>query len=173
MNRIDSSTPGEPTGSVATIPCPTGCLATCSLRKAAVDIASGRRGAKDSLTRCEVEGFLSLKPGHRIVAWDHETGEVWHGAVDVPFPELGFVWVFADLGERKLLDISVHTVWRSDTSDVCGHGAKKLATVSVQSATKKYPVNCVCLPHFLDMQGTHRPADSGIKARRWGCPEPR
>ena len=75
---------------------------------------------KDSLTGCEVETFLSLEPGHRIVALDHETGEVRRGWVDAPFPQHGFVWVFTELGERKLLDIALHTVWRPDTPQVCG-----------------------------------------------------
>ena len=64
-------------------------------------------GSRDSLTRCEVEMFLSVDRGHRTAVKDHETGESWHGSVDLTFPEQGFVWVISDLGERKLLDITV------------------------------------------------------------------
>ena len=51
--------------------------------------------------------FLSVDRGHRTAVKDHETGESWHGSVDLTFPEQGFVWVISDLGERKLLDITV------------------------------------------------------------------
>ncbi|MFK4298785.1 hypothetical protein ABH924_003958 [Arthrobacter sp. GAS37] len=105
---------GESTVNVVLGACPTAGQATCWLPKPVANLASGRNGSKDSLTRCEVEAYLSLAPGHRITVLDHETGEVWRGWVDVPFPQHGFVWVFTDLGERKLLDIGLHTVWRSD-----------------------------------------------------------
>ena len=62
---------------------------------------------------------MSLARGHRITVRDHETGALWRGWVDMPFPEHGFVWVITDVGERKLLDIGVHTVWRPDQSGAC------------------------------------------------------
>jgi hypothetical protein len=51
---------------------------------------------------------------------DHETWELWCGWVDMTFPEQGLVWIIRDFGERKLLDISKHTVWRADESRTCG-----------------------------------------------------
>jgi hypothetical protein len=36
------------------------------------------------------------------------------------FPEHGFVWAITDVGERKLLDIGVHTLWRPEESGACG-----------------------------------------------------
>lgn len=100
--------------------CPTAGQTPCSLRKAAAYLAAERNGPKGSLTRCEVEAFLLLAPGHRVVVLDHETGEVWRGSVDAPFPQHGFVWVFTDLGERKVFDIALHTVWQSDMPHVSG-----------------------------------------------------
>lgn len=41
------------------------------------------------------------------------------------FPEHGFVWVITDVGERKLLDIGVHTVWRPDQSGACSSVRRK------------------------------------------------
>jgi hypothetical protein len=70
--------------------------------------------------RCEIEVLLSLAPGHRIAVSDHGTGEFWRGSVDVTFPEHGFIWVFTDLGERKLLDVAIHTIWRLDLLWACG-----------------------------------------------------
>jgi len=106
---------GETTDSLMLVACPAAGQAPCSLRKAAAKFASERKGPKDNLTGCEVEAFLLLAPGLRVVVLDHETGEVWRGSVDETFPQQGFVWVFTDLGERKLFDIALHTVWRSDT----------------------------------------------------------
>lgn len=90
------------------------------LHTAVLDAASRRNGLKEPLTECETEIFLSLARGHRIAAIDHETGALWRGWVDMTFPEHGFVWVITDVGERKLLDIGVHTVWRPDQSGACG-----------------------------------------------------
>ena len=70
-----------------------------------------------------MESFLSLARGHSVAVRDHETGELWRGTVDVTFLEQGFVWVLTDFGERKLLDIGVHTVWRPDTPQVCAGDA--------------------------------------------------
>ena len=67
---------------------------------------------KESLTECEADVFLSLALGHCIAVRDPETGALWTGRVDMTFPENGFVWVITDVGERKLLDIGVHTIWR-------------------------------------------------------------
>ncbi|MBT2554168.1 hypothetical protein [Arthrobacter sp. ISL-5] len=99
--------------------CPASREAGCSLRAAAVEAVPGRNGLKESLTACEIDIFLSLARGHRIVVRDHETGALWRGSVDMTFPEHGFVWVITDFGERKLLDIGVHTLWRPDESRAC------------------------------------------------------
>ena len=109
-----------PTSSVFNLVCPAARQSGCSLRTAALDIASRRNGSKDSLTVCEIEIFLSLAPGHRIAVRDHVTGVCWRGSVELTFPEHGFLWAITDFGERKLLDISVHTVWQPDESEVCG-----------------------------------------------------
>jgi hypothetical protein len=100
--------------------CPAARQAGCSLRTAALDAVPRRNGLKESLTECEIEIFLSLARGHRIAVRDHETGALWGGRVDMTFPEHAFVWVITDVGERKLLDIGVHTVWRPDQSGACG-----------------------------------------------------
>lgn len=116
---------GEAPGSVWQEACPPAQQrVTCSLRTAAADMKARRPGSKTSLSRCEVEAFLSLARGHSVAVRDHETGELWRGSVDVTFPEQGFVWVLMDFGERKLLDIGVHTVWRSDTPQVCAGDAQ-------------------------------------------------
>jgi len=107
--------------------CPTPGQASCSLRKAAAILAGRRHAPKDSLTRCEADSFLLLAPGQRVVVLDHETGEVWRGSVDALFPEHGFVWVSTDLGERKMFDIALHTVWRSDARQACGHQRQESA----------------------------------------------
>lgn len=112
---------GAPASSVFNMLCPAALRAGCSLRTAALDAGSGRSGLKESLTECEIETFLSMARGHRIAVRDHETGALWRGRVDMTFPDHGFVWVITDVGERKLLDINVHTVWRPDQSGACGN----------------------------------------------------
>lgn len=111
---------GAPAGSVFNMVCPAAREAGCSLRRAALNAAPGKNGLKESLTECEIEVFLSLARGDRIAVRDHETGALWRGRVDTPFPDHGFVWVITDLGERKLLDIGVHTIWRPEESGACG-----------------------------------------------------
>lgn len=55
------------------------------------------------------------------------------------FPEHGFGWVITDVGERKLLDIGVHMVWRplgragrakigASASPSCGHSPAHFST---------------------------------------------
>lgn len=119
MKQSGGAISGETTVSLMLAACPEDCQATCSLRRAAANLAAGRNGPKDSLTRCEAETFLSLAPGHQVVVLDNETGEVRRGSVDMPFSQQGFVWVATDLGERKLYDIAVHTVWRPNTRQFC------------------------------------------------------
>lgn len=120
---------GAPASSAFGMVCPAARRAGCSLRTATLDAASGRNGLKESLTECEIEIFLSLARGHRIAARDHETGALWRGWVDMPFPDHGFVWVITDVGERKLLDIGVHTVWRPEESGACAAFTGKPVTL--------------------------------------------
>lgn len=122
MHHDSGTIPGGRTVSWMPGACSTAGQTLCSLRKTAANVAAGRIGPKDSLTRCEVEAFLLLAPGHRVAALDHETGEIRRGSVDAVFPEHGLVWVVTDLGERKLLDIALHTVWPTDARQVCGGG---------------------------------------------------
>lgn len=128
MNGSNTRISGGTTGSLMSGACPTSGQTRCSLQEAAAILAGGRKGPKDSLSRCEVDAFVLLAPGHRVVVLDHETGEVRRGSVDAPFPEHGFVWVFTELGERKLFDVAQHTVWQPDTRPVCGSGARNTAT---------------------------------------------
>lgn len=114
MNPGDAGTNSEMADSLMPGADPTAGRAPRLLRMAAANRTAGPQGSKDTLKRREAEAFLLLEPGHRVVVLDHETGHVWHGSVDTPFPELGFVWVFAELGERKLVDIALHTVWCPD-----------------------------------------------------------
>ena len=124
MNRSRGGIFDEPTVGEAPRACTSDGRAACSFCITVIGLAAGR-GAKTSLTTCEIEVFLSLAPGHCVVVLDHEIGGVWRGAVDVPFPEQGFVWAFRDPGMRKLVDISVHTVWRSAMPEACGHGSSE------------------------------------------------
>ncbi|MGO4807772.1 hypothetical protein AB4089_21925 [Arthrobacter sp. 2MCAF15] len=119
MSQRQRGVSGAPDDSVFNMICPAARQTSCSLRTAALDAAPRRNGSKASLTECETEIFLSLARGHRIVVRDHETGALWGGRVDMTFPDHGFVWVITDVGERKLLDIAVHTVWRPDESGAC------------------------------------------------------
>jgi hypothetical protein len=121
MSEGQGGVAGAPASSVFNMVCPAARRAGCSLRTAAVGAGSGRNGLKESLTECEIEIFLSLARGHRIAVREHETGALWCGWGDMTFPDHGFVWVITDCGERKLLDISVHTLWRPDQSGACGN----------------------------------------------------
>lgn len=128
MSEGQSRVSGAPASSAFNMVCPAALQAGCSLRTAALDAGPGRNGLKESLTECEIEVFLSLAGGHRIVSRDRETGVLWRGRVDMTFPEHGFVWIITDIGERKLLDIGVHTVWRPDESGTCGGVRRKPVT---------------------------------------------
>lgn len=120
MKGRESEASGASAFSVSNMVCPAALRAGCPLGTAAVDLASGRDGLKVSLTECEIGIFLSLAPGHRVAVRNHDAGALWRGWVDVTFPDQGFVWVITDVGERKLFDIRVHTVWRAEQSGACG-----------------------------------------------------
>lgn len=138
MSQRQRGLSGAPASSVFNMVCPAARRAGCSLRTAALDTGLGRNGLKESLTECETEIFLSLARGHRIAVRDHETGALWCGLVDMTFPDHGFVWVITDVGERKLLDIGVHTVWRPDESGACGSVRRKAGngTGQLESASQ-------------------------------------
>lgn len=104
--------PGTVVGKFSKV-CPVAREADCSLRAAAKGPNYPSDGPKVSLTDCEVEVFRFLAHGQRISVREHMTGALWHGWVDTTFPGHGFVWCISDIGERKLLDIRVHTVWWS------------------------------------------------------------
>jgi hypothetical protein len=109
-----------PDNSLFNLICPAAERAGCSLRTAALNARPRNNRLKESLTECETKIFLSLEGGQHIAVRDHETGATWREWVDTTFPDHGLVWVITDVGERKLLDIDVHTVWRSDQSGDCG-----------------------------------------------------
>lgn len=102
MSEGQGGVSGAPAGSVYNMVCPAARQAGCSLRTAALNVMQGGNGLKESLTECEIGALLSLTRGHRIAVRDHETGALWSGLVDMPFPEHGFVWVITDVGERKV-----------------------------------------------------------------------
>jgi hypothetical protein len=58
----------------------------------------------------ELELLLQLIPGDPVEAQDNQTGHRWCGTVDIVAPEQGKLWMFAELGERKLIDTQVHTI---------------------------------------------------------------
>jgi hypothetical protein len=118
-----------PTSSMFNMDCSAVGHSVCTLRRAALDAASRRKESKDALSECEINLFLSLDRGHRIAVKDHQTGAFWLGSVDMTFPEHGFVWVITDFGERKLLDISVHTVWRPAEFMACRSIRQEAAAV--------------------------------------------
>lgn len=119
MNHGNGGITKAPAGAVEPSVCPATGRDSCSLREVAAGSASARSGGKNFTSRCEIEVLLSLAPGHRIAVGD-DIGHFWRATVDVTFPEYAFVWVFTDLGERKLIDIAIHTVWRLDTPLNCG-----------------------------------------------------
>lgn len=157
MNHDNSDTAGGTTDSLMPGACPAAGQAPCPLRFAAAKLAAGRKAPKDSLTRCEVDAFLLLAAGHPVVVLDHETGEVWRGSVDAPFPEHGFVWVYTDLGERKLFDIALHTVWQPGTSPVCGSTA--MQKYSAQTAKEPLALADAALMAEAAIKETPTPAE--------------
>ncbi|WP_426226705.1 hypothetical protein [Pseudarthrobacter sp. DSP2-3-2b1] len=58
----------------------------------------------------ELEILLLLSPGDSVEARDRQTSHRWRGTVDIVAPEQGKFWMFAELGERKLIDAQVHTI---------------------------------------------------------------
>lgn len=60
----------------------------------------------------ELELLLLLSPGDAIEAQDKRTGHRWHGTVDIVAPDQGKLWMYAELGERKLVDTDVHDISR-------------------------------------------------------------
>jgi hypothetical protein len=62
----------------------------------------------------ELELLLLLSPGDAIEARDRRTGQRWQGTVDIIAPELGKLWMFAEPGERKLIDTESHIISKPD-----------------------------------------------------------
>lgn len=62
----------------------------------------------------ELELLLLLYPGDKAEAKDKRTDQLWRGVVDIIAPEQGKLWLFVELGERKLFDIAVHSISRID-----------------------------------------------------------
>jgi hypothetical protein len=62
----------------------------------------------------ELEILLLLSPGDTIEAKDKGTGQRWRGTVDIVAPGLGKLWMFAELGERKLIDTEAHIISKPD-----------------------------------------------------------
>lgn len=60
----------------------------------------------------ELELLLLLSAGDTIEVRNRLTDWTLHGTVDLTAPGLGKLWMFAELGERKLIDIDVHTISR-------------------------------------------------------------
>lgn len=89
---------------------------SCAMRRAEREVRLGRgKSTKSSATDCELKVLRSLQTGDEIEVSNHDTGDYWRGTVDLTFSESGFVWIFTHLGERKLVDMSIHTVWLKDT----------------------------------------------------------
>ncbi len=65
----------------------------------------------ETQTRTHSATWLSLVPGTRVDACD-ASGRRWSGTIEVTHHELGLVWICDHLGERKILDIHVHTLLR-------------------------------------------------------------
>jgi hypothetical protein len=64
----------------------------------------------------EPEILLLLATGDPVEAKDKRTGHRWRGTVDVVAPGLGKLWIYAELGERKLIDMEVHNISRAVTA---------------------------------------------------------
>lgn len=62
----------------------------------------------------ELDLLLLLSPGDAIEARDKRTGQKWQGTVDIAAPALGKLWMFAELGERKLIDTETHIISKPD-----------------------------------------------------------
>jgi hypothetical protein len=60
----------------------------------------------------ESELLLLLAPGDAIEAKDHTTGQRWHGTVDIVAPDQRKLWMYAELGERKLIDTDNYSISR-------------------------------------------------------------
>lgn len=61
----------------------------------------------------ELQQLMLLCPGETIEVQDKTTGYRWQGTVDIVAPELGKLWMYAELGERMLIDTEEHTVSKS------------------------------------------------------------
>jgi len=60
-----------------------------------------------------LEACFCSPPGIGSKRKDKRTGRRWRGTVDVVAPELGKLWIYAELGERKLIDMEVRNISRA------------------------------------------------------------
>lgn len=66
---------------------------------------------KESRVSAHTAAWFSLVPGTLIDVCD-ASGRRWSGTVELTHHERGLVWIYDQLGERKILDIHVHRVLR-------------------------------------------------------------
>ncbi|MDP9987425.1 hypothetical protein J2S98_002592 [Arthrobacter oryzae] len=60
----------------------------------------------------ESELLILLAPGDAIETKDRISGQTWHGTVDMVAADLGCLWIYAELGERKLINTDNHSITR-------------------------------------------------------------
>lgn len=60
----------------------------------------------------EAELLMGLSPGDELVAGDKRSGQRWRGIVDVVAPGQGKLWMYVELGERKMIDTEIHQINR-------------------------------------------------------------
>ena len=51
-----------------------------------------------------------LSSGDEVEAEDKRTGQLWRGIVDVIAPGQGMLWMYVELGERKLFYTDAHRI---------------------------------------------------------------
>jgi hypothetical protein len=62
------------------------------------------------MTWDELELLLLLSTGDAIEVRDKRLGWRRQGTVDITAPGLGKLWMFAELGERQLIDTDTHVI---------------------------------------------------------------
>jgi hypothetical protein len=65
----------------------------------------------------ELELPLPLSAGDMIAAQDKRTGHRRHGTGDIVASEQGRLWMYAELGERKLIDADEHDITGSGDAE--------------------------------------------------------
>ena len=67
-------------------------------------------GATTQLSWGEPRLLSLLSSGDEVEAEDKRTGQLWRGIVDVIASEQGKLWMYVELGERKLFDTDAHRI---------------------------------------------------------------